>query len=489
MRNFLLLSAILIQNAWAIGSESNVQLAINAFSKHKDLQSASISFLAVDLSSNQVLGTYDAQRLLAPASTVKLWSTAGALELLGANFRPKTELYYSGNISRDTLFGSIMILGFGDASLGSMHFGSRENMRGFLNSWADSLIAKGIKVIQGHLFTDASKFGYFGPPDGWSWGDMGNYYGAFPSALTLFDNMLELFFKTSSKVGDATQITATNPVIPNLVWHNYVLSDAVNSDNAYVYGAPFSNYTIVTGDLPLNKTNFVVKAAIQNPEMVFAWEMKNALEKRGIKIAGKALSRNSEANQTPSNLALLQNEKWELLFVNYGESLSRFAELINFKSINLFAEHLPCWIALEKTGVGYHKEGMKILNDFWSSKIDFSGARITDGSGLSRNNAISAQHFVDMLKYMHIRTNEAFLNSLPVAGVSGTLKNLCSGQTAHGKVQAKSGTMSKIKSYAGYVNSKTGKKIAFAFIVNNHNNSSSALVKQMEPVLNAMAAL
>jgi serine-type D-Ala-D-Ala carboxypeptidase/endopeptidase (penicillin-binding protein 4) len=108
---------------------------------------------------------------------------------------------------------------------------------------------------------------------------------------------------------------------------------------------------------------------------------------------------------------------------------------------------------------------------------------------LSRTNAISAQNFVDLLIYMHKSKSQEFELTLPIAGESGTLKNLCKGQAGQGRIMAKSGTMSKVKSYAGYVKTKSGKKLAFAIIVNNHANSSSALTAQMESVLNAMAVL
>jgi D-alanyl-D-alanine carboxypeptidase/D-alanyl-D-alanine-endopeptidase (penicillin-binding protein 4) len=132
---------------------------------------------------------------------------------------------------------------------------------------------------------------------------------------------------------------------------------------------------------------------------------------------------------------------------------------------------------------------MNLINDFWSSKFDIAASRINDGSGLSRTNAISAQNFIDLLTYMHKNGSKDFERTLPTAGESGTLKNLCKGQAGQGRIMAKSGTMSKVKSYAGYVNTKSGKKLAFAIIVNNHANSSSALTTQMESVLNAMASL
>lgn len=489
MRNLLFLATLVLYVSLSFAGDSELQKVVDNFANKPDLKNASVSFLAVDLANNQVLAQYDAKRLLAPASTTKLWSTAAALELLGANYKPKTELYCTGEIKNNTLEGSLIVRGFGDVSLGSHHFVKREKMRDFLDAWADSLRNLGIQKISGSVVADASSFGYFGPPDGWSWSDMGNYYGAFPSGLTIFDNMMELFFNTPSKAGAATSLVRTNPLVPNFVIQNYVLADNITIDNAYVYGAPYSNYAFVTGTLPLSKTNFVVKGVIQNPELVFALEFHAALIRKGIEVQGVALANNAIDLAEKEKAQTILKEKTRLIFTHFGASLFEVAELINYKSVNLFAEHLPCWIAIEKKGDGHHKEGMKLINEFWSSKFDISASRINDGSGLSRTNAISAQNFIDLLTYMHKSGSKDFERTLPIAGESGTLKNLCKGQAGQGKIMAKSGTMSKVKSYAGYVNTKSGKKLAFAIIVNNHTNSSSALTTQMETVLNAMASL
>ena len=489
MKNLIFVIGVFWCSTPLFSSDSELQKAVDNFVSKPDLKQASISFMAVDLATNQVLAQHDAKRLLAPASTTKLWSTAAAMELLGAEYRPKTQVLYTGTIVGSTINGSIIVRGFGDVSLGSAHFTSREKMRDFIDAWADSIKALGAQNVSGGILTDASSFGYFGPPYGWSWSDMGNYYGAFPSGLTVFDNMMELFFSTPAKVGGTTNITKTNPVLPNLVIQNYVLADNITSDNAYVYGAPYSNYSFVTGTLPLNKTAFVVKSAMQNPELVFALEFHAALLRKGIQLNASPLINNTIDPKEKEQVSALLKEKQTLIFTHLGAPLFQVAEFINFKSVNLFAEHLPCWIALEKNGLGYHKEGMKIIQDFWSTKFDIAATRINDGSGLSRTNAISAQNFVDLLIYMHKSKSQEFELTLPIAGESGTLKNLCKGQAGQGRIMAKSGTMSKVKSYAGYVKTKSGKKLAFAIIVNNHANSSSALTAQMESVLNAMAVL
>ena len=111
-----------------------------------------------------------------------------------------------------------------------------------------------------------------------------------------------------------------------------------------------------------------------------------------------------------------------------------------------------------------------------------------DGCGLSKENAISATHFCDLLKYLYASKNYSdFKSTLPIAGVSGTIKNLCKGQAGEGRIFAKSGTISKVKSYAGYVVSKSGKNLAFAITVNNFSGSNSQIMTEIEKVLNELA--
>jgi D-alanyl-D-alanine carboxypeptidase/D-alanyl-D-alanine-endopeptidase (penicillin-binding protein 4) len=473
---------------YAKAQSHQAQKAIETFAQNPQMKAASISFLAVDLTNNKTIASYDQHRCLTPASTTKLWSTAGALDLLGTNYAPKTEVYYTGKITEEGILqGDVIIQGFGDPTMGSEHFGKRESMRDFFRDWVAYFPANKIKILVGDVIADASALGYYGVPDGWSWSDMGNYYGAFPSGLTIFDNMLELYFTTSQHKYGATQITRTHPVIQDFLISNHVLSDAIQSDNAYVFAAPYASSAYVTGTLPLNRKDFLVKAAIQNPEDLFAREFLEAIRREGVQVIGNSMSlKILRDTKNLNKLEFLESEK-TLLFTHYGHSISEVIKVINQKSVNLFAEHLIHWIALEKEGgIGYHKQGMEILKNHWKSKFDMESARITDGSGLSRSNSISAQHFVDLLKYM--KDNTVFENSLAISGQTGTLKSLCQGQACSGKIKAKSGSIAGVKAYAGYAQTANGNKIAFAFIVNNHQGNSSELKNLMQSVLNAIVS-
>lgn len=158
-------------------------------------------------------------------------------------------------------------------------------------------------------------------------------------------------------------------------------------------------------------------------------------------------------------------------------------------SMNLYAEHLLYHIGLAKYKSGDQGSGATALTNFWKDKgLNTDGMFVYDGSGLSRFNAINSRQLVDALKYM--RNSKEFMyfqSSLPVAGKSGTLRNMCKGTAAEGKVMAKSGTMDRVKSYAGYVKTNSKKEFAFAIIVNNYTCTYDELKKRMEKFMIKLA--
>jgi D-alanyl-D-alanine carboxypeptidase/D-alanyl-D-alanine-endopeptidase (penicillin-binding protein 4) len=462
-------------------SQGLVQQKIDEFAKYSGFSNASIGFMAMDCKTGEMIARHNEKLSLPCASVMKLFSTASAIEIVGPNFKPSTKIYYDGTIDASgTLNGNIWIVGGGDMSLGSRYFYSDLEQARFLEDWSKAISGKGIKLIKGSIIGDASRFGYEGAPDGWNWSDLGNYYGAGFSGLSVFDNMLEYHFKTSS-AGMASILVKSSPPIENLVFHNYVEGANVSGDNSYIYGAPYSLDRFGTGKIPANSSNFVVKGSIPDPEYQVALEFHNVLIKNGITISEKPTStRISERYSSKSTLNLLLDYP--------GKSILEVATITNHKSINFFAEGLLSQVGFKQLGDGSSSKSCNYLETYWSKRINTAGLYINDGSGLSRTNAVNASHFCELLKSMSESINyPLFLSTLPVAGVSGTLGSVCKNQAAHGKLKAKSGTMTRIKSYSGYVESKSGKLIAFAIIVNNFNCSSSVVVDQMEKVFNAMA--
>ncbi|HNS43312.1 MAG TPA: D-alanyl-D-alanine carboxypeptidase, partial [Taishania sp.] len=138
---------------------AGIQQVIN----YSGFDKASISLFAMDVKTNEIIYDFQGLKLLAPASTVKLFSTAYALDVLGKDYKPTTKLYYQGNVKDSILNGDIWIVGGGDMSLGSKYF-STDNKDAFLHQWAQKVKASGIKEIHGNIYVDASDFGYEGAP-------------------------------------------------------------------------------------------------------------------------------------------------------------------------------------------------------------------------------------------------------------------------------------------------------------------------------------
>lgn len=464
-------------------AQNNIQQTINDFAKKAVVKNASIGFKCYDLTNNIEIAQYNPSTALPPASTTKLFTTATVLELLAPDFKPSTRIYLDGKLEKGTLNGDLWIRGGGDVTLGSFYFNKPGTESNFLGQWIDTLKNLGIIKITGAIHIDGSEFGYNGTPDGWNWSDIGNYYGAGHAGICVYDNTLKYKFSTSNVPGGKTNLLSTFPVVPSLNFKNYIVSNAVGNDQSFIFGAPYSNERYGTGNLPLNEKNFIVKGSLPDPEYQLGYELLTRLNQVGIAVEKGIKTVRALEEKTVPNY-----NSFQLIYTHYGASIQAITTLTNHKSINLFAEGLLGILAYQLTGNGETKAGIDQIYKYWSKKMDITGLFLQDGSGLSRSNGISADHFCSLLKEMYASKNyQLFLASLPIAGKSGTISSLCKNQAGEGRIYAKSGTISKIKSYAGYVFSTSGKKIAFAITINNYTCTNLELRKQLEVIFNALA--
>ncbi|PCJ00184.1 MAG: D-alanyl-D-alanine carboxypeptidase/D-alanyl-D-alanine-endopeptidase [Flavobacteriales bacterium] len=478
---FLLIFAFTLKSQ----TTKDVRLAIQKMAADNDLKNASISFYALDLDSNKVIAGLGSNKSLVPASTMKLVTTATALELLGAGKRFSTYIKYSGEIDTNcVLNGNIYIVGGGDPCLGSVRFA--EHYGSFINKWANEIIQLGIDSINGRVIGDASIFSEQMIPATWIWGDLGNYYGAGPCGLSIYENKCNLELQ-SGKRGDSTEITCVYPYIPNLKFDNYVKSMITKNDLSYIFGAPYQENRIIKGGIPTNKENFMVRGSIPDPAYLAAFELDMGLRGLGIKLANPSTTIRKIKFETGS----VTKPKRNMITTTRSPKLISIVDLTNMNSVNLYAEHLMNQIGVFKYRSGDTGSGTQATTFFWrDNELDIDGMHINDGSGLSRFNAITAKQLVGILKYMYYSENKnIFINSLPVAGKSGTLRNVGKGTAAAGRVKAKSGTMTRVKSYAGYVTTKNNRNIAFAITINNFNCTSFLMKKKMEKIMIKLAEI
>jgi D-alanyl-D-alanine carboxypeptidase/D-alanyl-D-alanine-endopeptidase (penicillin-binding protein 4) len=433
------------------------------------LGNANISLLVKDMGTNKTLFQFRPNNSTIPASTMKLVTTATALELLGPNFCFETKLEIDGKINAEgVLNGNLYIRGGGDPTLGSEKMGDTN----FLIKWVEALKKAGIKKITGQIVADATLYDDQGVNPKWTWEDIGNYYAAGAYGISYMDNTYQLVLH-SGEEGSTPEILRTIPDMPALSFENHLTSTSIAFDSAYFYGAPHSYLRSIHGEIPANRIEYIIKGSIPNPGLLLAEHFQDKLNQNGISVY-----------KLPTDIVSKITDR-KVILVQQSPPLSEIIKETNIHSNNGFAEQIFRYLALKKNIVASSTGAVQVVRSYWKSKgLPIEQLFNYDGCGLSPMDAVSAQFFVDLLIYMQtISPNkEAFINSLPVSGKSGTLTNFLDKTRLQGKVHAKSGTISGVKSYAGYIESNN-KTYVFSILVNHADGTSKAVTRKMEEFL------
>jgi D-alanyl-D-alanine carboxypeptidase len=175
----------------------------------------------------------------------------------------------------------------------------------------------------------------------------------------------------------------------------------------------------------------------------------------------------------------------------FGSPVYHEVTITNLNSVNWRANRM-----LQKIGDYKYKKrdfiwGSKAVIEYWKEKkINMTGLYICDGSGRSRNNIISPKQLTDVLFYMTTSpVFPVFYNSLPLAGISGTMHKWLRGTAGEGRLRAKTGSLAGVRSYTGYVRTLHGKKLIFAIIVNNYTCPTNSLKQRIEKTMLKMVEL
>lgn len=480
---FLFLSQIIFSYSQSI---SKLNIEIEKLKTDEALKHAVWSICVMPVKKDTILAEYNSNISLVPASTLKIVTTGAALSMLGGDFKFETKLQYDGVFDTLTgiIKGNLYIIGGGDPTLESEYFKDKKDSLSTTDKWAELLKKKGIKKIEGAIIGDAGIFDDNMIPAQWIWADIGNYFGAGASGLSYHDNKYTLYLK-SGVVGSKSLITKTKPDINGLQMVNNVSSGG-NDDNAFIYGAPYSYYREIQGTIPANKNNYEVEGSIPDPALYCAQSLESSLKKIGIKITKKATTTRvlKEADEY-----LFSNKT--TLYKHYSPTLNEIIYWTNFKSNNLYAEHLLKYIAYKKDGIGRENEGTEIITAFWKNKgVDVNGFFMNDGCGLSRSNVITTKTEAQILRLMAKDKNfKAYYKSFPIAGKIGPLDNFCEGTSAKDNLCAKSGYITRARGYAGYVKNKKGEMLCFSLLANNYECTPPEMKKKLEKLMIAIAEM
>lgn len=446
------------------------------------MRGASFSLVVKDVQEGRTVYSYDTDRLQSPASVLKTVATATAFEILGEDYRYPTTLEYDGILENGTLEGNLYIKGSGDPSLGSSHFAPGQNK--FLSTWIAALQKAGIKHITGSVISDESIFDTEGVSIKWLREDMGNYYAPGSYGISIFDNMYKLSLQTGA-AGTRPVLKGTEPDIPFIRFKNYLKAAPVSSDSAYIIGAPLDDVRYLYGVLPANREAYVLKGDIPDPALYLARYLTDQLQQKGIRVDGSPSCYRIEVEENRWK----KGERKEIV-TTYSPTLREIASVCNHVSHNLYADALVKTVGLQykprrNEMISSFGRGVQVVKEYWEKKgLDVFPLRMNDGSGLAPADKVSAGFMGELLVYMATESavSDAFIASLPQAGIEGSVRNFLKGSKLQGKARLKSGGITGVRSYAGYI-TKDGKTYAVAVFSNNYSCPMSRMTRALEKLL------
>jgi len=433
---------------------------------------ASVGISVRDISnSNEVFGI-NSKKLLSPASSLKLITTFTALTILGEDFTFKTKLGYDGKIASDgTLLGDLVIIGGGDPSLAGPKSRSKMTLEELLNDIVATVKKAGITCIEGDLVVDNRIFDGQSIADEWNYNDIGNYFASGAWGLNINENLYWIDYQKNIKQGQKAVIQNIRPRIPQLTVQSEVkVASPKSGDNAYIYGGPQSSHKVVIGTIPQSTKVFSIKGSMPFPPLNAAEIVLNRLMKQKIKVGGTAVIDK-------------RRKSFEELKVYQSWPLSKMVKQANDRSINLYCDAMLRMIGKQKRRDGSIEWGKKHIKEHLKSLgLEHNELVQKDGSGLARENLITAALMTDFLAQKQSEYGPNILKRLPQAGKEGTVKAMLGGATA-GKFYLKSGSFSGVQSYSGYMKGKSGKSYTICVMANNYTCSYRTMRNKLEQLM------
>ncbi|OJJ22781.1 D-alanyl-D-alanine carboxypeptidase/D-alanyl-D-alanine-endopeptidase [marine bacterium AO1-C] len=443
------------------------------------------AFSVQDIASGKNLVAVNPHKTLNVASSLKTVTTAAALGILGSNYTFKTYIQYDGSLTNGILNGNVYIKGGGDPTLGSPLL--KYSLDATLNQWIAAIKKAGIRQIKGQLIIDETLFEENVTPSGWIWADMGNYYAAPAGAINVLDNTYRLYFRPASRLNAKPKVLRTSPWIPRIKFINHLKTAAAGTgDNAYIHGAPYDNTRYINGTIPMGGT-FSIKGSIPDPGFYLGVKLREKL------IQAKLMT--SKNKTTTSRLLKLEQKslgsRRTTIHTHQSISLQKIANWINLYSVNLYAEAVLKMIGVQKKKEGSTAAGVKAVVEYWQAKgVSKGGFHMQDGSGLAQSNGITAYQLAQIQRLAaKQRYFTKHYNSLPIAGVSGTLKNVGVGTRAQNNLRAKTGGMTRVIAFTGYYKNRAGQMRSFTLAANQYNCKYTVIKAKLVRMMVAMMEL
>ena len=474
------------------GANNNNGMAreIDRVLNETDLKQARFGVFVMSAKDGRVLYAHNSDQLFTPASNMKVYTTAVALDLLGADYRWRTSVYATKQPDANGIIdGDMTLFGRGAPDLLSKPKGDAPS----LSQLADELFQAGVREVHGNIVGDNSYFRGELYGIGWQWNDIQWYFGAEPSALSIDENSVEVTIGPGNKQGGSANVVVNPDSSPVRLMNETKTAEQSDTTSIGIMRDLSGNDLRVWGEFPVNGHAFSAFLSVHDPAMWAATSFKRALTSRGIKVSGEARTRDFRIAETDK----FDPHKSVELAHQDSEPLSAIIRHTNKESDNLYAELILRTIGKERGASapdpnprknrerGDDEAGTAVVRSWLDSKgINTKGLAIRDGSGLSRLDLITPETTARLL-FAIANANGAgvFHDSLPIAGHDGTLNSRLKKLT--GRLFAKTGTLTYVHSLSGYTVTAENETVIFSIMCNDATDRNA--VRIIDDIATAIA--
>lgn len=460
---FMLTDITLAQNL-----AQKIENAFEVFEQDPNMKYGIASITVLNGNTGEVIYAKGEGTGLATASTMKAITTATAYAVMGPNYKYETSLRYSGSIDEHgVLNGDVIIQGTGDPSLGSENF-KETQPDVILAQWVNAVKKAGIKKVNGSVIGDDILFNGHMAPSGWTWVDMGQYYGSGVSSLNWRENKFKVILSGKGKVGDPAPLLRTDPDVSYLkVVNEVTIGKPGTGDRVYAFSAPYSSFIVLRGTYA-SDLNKQIEISVPDGALDAARSLQLALENAGVSVvepANTAFLMKSNGQTVPLETTLLDRY--------FSPTISQICYWFMKRSINLYGEALLKTAALQGGANPETADATDWEKEFWSERIgEEEGAlKIKDGSGLSPESRVTTLAMAKVLLYAKKQNwYGAYYENMPT----------------YNKMKMKSGTIGGVLGYTGYHTAPDGTPLVFSFLINNHMGGSQSMRLKMFKMLDAL---
>ncbi|MGR3318921.1 MAG: D-alanyl-D-alanine carboxypeptidase/D-alanyl-D-alanine endopeptidase [Candidatus Anammoxibacter sp.] len=460
------------ENKASVKQELEQKLA--SILKHPHFNNSSVSLCVVSVKEKEVLFSYKSEKSLKIASNMKLLTTAAALIYLGKDFEYKTCVYSTGKLlSNGVLSGNIILRGSGDPNISGRFY--NDKITTIPEMWVDAVEGIGIKTIEGDIVADDTVFDreFFNPT--WPKNQHSRWYCAQISGLSFNDNCIDMTIIPGTKEGQLVKVIINPKTNYVNIINTCKTTERKSSHALSLDREPETNDIYLQGKFWKGSKRQTEWVTINNPPLYLATVFKEILEKRNITVKGKTRF----VNEQDKNYL-----KYADKLVCTISTIEQTINIANTRSQNFYAEQILKTLGAYVNKNGTFQSGIDVVKEM----ITMLGHKpyeynIADGSGLSSRNRLTTGILTDLLCFMYKhKYGELFTDSLPVSGLSGTLKKRLAEPPYRSRIKAKTGYITAVSSLSGYAETLNGDLLAFSILVNDFDVSNKKIKRLQDAI-------